>query len=105
MHREDQQRFPLPHRPSAWTFERSFDSLNGTVNIIIDEANNLGSVEADTLEAFFSFLRKLKHNRLSQPSGLGALILVGTEELLSTVRKGVQTTPFNYVSSVLVTLR
>ena len=92
----------MPDCPNAQTFEDCFNNLSGIVNVIIDEANNLETVEASTLQIFLDRLRQLKHTRLSGGSGLGALIMVGTENLLKTLRKGNKTSPFNQVNSVLV---
>ena len=102
LNHQDPERFPLPDHPDLETFEASFTSLNGRVNVIIDEANNLSSIKASTLDTFVNILRELRHLHNSKGSGLGALIMVGTEELLSTLKKGDKTSPFNHVSSVLV---
>ena len=105
---QDPERFSLPDCPDAHTFEASFSSLSESVNIIIDEANNLDSVPASTLDTFLNILRGLRHlqnsryTQNSKSSGLGALIMVGTEELLSTLKKEDKTSPFNHVSSALV---
>ena len=97
----DPERFPRPSDPNARTFETSFTSLSGKVSIILDEANNLESIEAGTLDAFLNILRKLRHCRSNTSSGLGALVMVGTEDLLSTLKKNNQSSPLDHVSFAL----